>query len=438
MALPGIEREGTPRRKTRRPDVKDQETVELMLRLKRAGWSARRIARELRCSRNTVRRYLEQGGWRPASSPNRKAVLDGREDWLKQQFEQHDGNAEVVRQMLVQEHKLSVSLRTVERAVKPYRDDLKVQAVATVRFETAPGEQMQVDFGSKRVVIDGVETRVYIFVATLGYSRRCFIRFTRHERQSAWMQGIEAAFHHFGGVPRKVLVDNARALVTKHDPNTGEIEFNDKFHAFAKHWGFTPKACKPRRARTKGKVESNVKYAKRNCLAGHEFSSWEAMEGHGHWWMKNIADVREHGTTGEKPIERFQQAEREALAPIDGRVPFLQVRELQRIVHADACVVIDTNAYSVPWKYIRRHVSVIVAGGQVEVMHGGERIAVHAELPGNNRRSIERDHLAGIVASHPAQVQAGVDATQAVPPEEPEAELLRPLQEYEDFAGGSW
>ena len=116
-------------------------------------------------------------------------------------------NADVVRQDLAREHGIVVSLRTVERAVTPLRQAFRAEAQATVRFETPPGKQLQIDFGETRVMIDGVGVRVYFFVATLGHSRRCFVRAFRHERQSAWFDGMEAAFRHFGGVPQEVLSD---------------------------------------------------------------------------------------------------------------------------------------------------------------------------------------------------------------------------------------
>ena len=90
-------------------------------------------------------------------------------------------------------------------------------------------------------------------MATLGYSRRPHVRAFRHERQAAWFEGMESAFRTFGGVPAEVLLDNARALVERHDAATREVVFNAKLQAFAKHWGFRPRACAPYRARTKGK-----------------------------------------------------------------------------------------------------------------------------------------------------------------------------------------
>jgi transposase len=119
-----------------------------------------------------------------------------------------------------------------------------------------------------------------LFVATLGYSRRVFVRAFRHDRQSAWFDGIEAAFRHFGGVPREVLFDNAGALVDDHDAATREVSFNER-----------PRACAPYRARTKGKDERGVGYIKGNAIAGHPFISWAALEAHLGWWMREIAAI---------------------------------------------------------------------------------------------------------------------------------------------------
>ena len=122
------------------------------------------------------------------------------------------------------------------------------------------------------------------------------------------------------GRPHKI--DNPRPLVVDHDAETREVEFNDRFLAFAAYWGFRPgfrpRACAPYRARTKGKDERGVGYVKGNAIAGHRFESWAGMEAHLGWWQREIADWRRHGTTGE--------------------VPFGQLRDLTRTVHADCAV----------------------------------------------------------------------------------------------------
>ena len=127
--------------------------------------------------------------------------------------------------------------------------------------------------------IGGERVRVHLFVATLGYSRRLYVAVFRHERQSAWCDGIEGAFRHFGGVPRELLLDNARALVEHHDAQTREVRFNERFHAFCRYWGVLPRACAPYRARTKGKDERGVGYVKRNAIAGHRFESLGGVGG---------------------------------------------------------------------------------------------------------------------------------------------------------------
>src|SRR6266849_8937211 len=139
----------------RRQEMREPEEVVAMLRLHRLGWGSKRIAAQLGCSRNTVKRYLRMGGWRASRMPTRPQQLMGLEAWLAERFERHRGNADVVRQELVAEHGIAVSLRTVERAVKPLRQQWRAQALATVRFETPPGAQLQIDFGERTVIIGG-------------------------------------------------------------------------------------------------------------------------------------------------------------------------------------------------------------------------------------------------------------------------------------------
>jgi transposase len=200
-----------------------------------------------------VQHYISAGEWHGYRRRGRRTKLVGETAWLRERLIRHRGNADVVRQDLERERGITVTLRTLERAVAPFRRELAAEARATLRFETPPGKQLQIDFGQKRVPIGGVLVAVYVFVATLGYSRLLFVQPFRHERQSAWFAGLEAAFRHFGGVPRDVLLDNARALVDYHDPATREVRFNARLVAFARYWDFNPRACAPYRARTKGK-----------------------------------------------------------------------------------------------------------------------------------------------------------------------------------------
>jgi len=400
----------------------EPEAVAAMLRLHGLGWGSKRIARELGCSRVTVRRYLRQGRWEPYRSRAQSGRLVGLESWMRQSFLQHRGNADVVRQELQREHGVRLSIRTVQRAVSGFRRELLVLARATVRFETPPGKQLQVDFGETRVGIGEERPRVFLFVATLGYSRRPYVAAFLHERQTSWIAGIEGAFRHFGGIPEEVLLDNPRALVLHHDSHTRVVTFNPKFLAFARHWGFRPRACAPYRARTKGKDESGVGYVKRNAIAGRTFASWHALEAHLAQWQREIADVRIHGTTGEQPIERFLRDEASALRALNERPSFLAVRELSRRVQSDACVEIDTNAYSVPWRLIGETVRVEVTADHVRVFYAANEVARHSYCLARRQRILDRQHLLGIV---------GAASRQA-----PERALLRPLSEYA-LSGGA-
>ena len=276
---------------------------------------------------------------------------------------------------------------------------------ATIRFETLPGQQMQIDFGEKWVDIGGERVKVHLFTAVLGYSRRLFIKAFRSEVMASWFTGIEEAFWYFGGITEEILIDNPKSLVKKHDRKTRELELNEKFRFFSSYWGFRPIACAPSRARTKGKVENGVGYGKGNCIAGRRFSSWEEMEGHIERWMREVGDERIHDTTGEKPSSRFERDERCALSPLNGRAPFVQKREVMRKIHNDATVEVDRNRYSVPWKLVGQDVSVHIFDGEVVIFLLPDfiEIARQAECIGKRQRVIAKGHLEGIIRSRVSQ-----------------------------------
>lgn len=409
-----------------RKPMRMPEDVAAMKRLAELGWGKKRIARELGCSINTVRRYLRQGGWAPYKRPERSSRLDAHAPWIEEQFLQHRGNAAVVHQQLEHKHDVTISLRTVERAVAPLRQRLRAEAKATVRFETAPGRQLQADFGQCRVTIGGERVRVHLCVLTLGFSRRCFVQAWPCERQAQWLQTFESAFAYFGGVPEELLIDNPRALVIEHDARTREVTFNPTFTQFCKHWDITPRACAPYRARTKGKDERSVGYVKHNAIAGHQFDSWSALQTHLQWWMAHVADVRVHGTIGERPLDRFDRDEARALRPLDGRAPFALRRTLSRRVHSDCCVEVDTNQYSVPLQHIGNEVTVEIVGSELSVFFVSQRIAQHRVVLGKHQRIMDPRHLAGVIRLQRHAEQGSVE----------HAELLRPLSEYEAVAAG--
>ena len=225
--------------------------------------------------------------------------------------------------------------------------------------------------------IAGQPVKVYLMTAVLGYSRRLYCRAFLAQRQDDWLEGLEGAFRHFGGLTEQVLCDNASPLVTSHDRESGQVVWNPGFEAFCRDRGLTPKACRPRRARTKGKIERGVGYVKHNALAGRSFASFEELQRHLATWMVEVADRRIHGTTREQPAVRFERDERQALRPLPARPLAVRTRRLKRRVSADCFVDIDTIRYSVPYRHVRETVEVVVDQEQVEIWLRGTCIAQH-------------------------------------------------------------
>ena len=332
----------------------------------------------------------------------------------------------VVQELLAAQGK-KAGIRTVQRAVEQHRCEKRAAEVASVRFETAPGEQMQIDFGEKWVSIAGERVKVHLLAAVLGYSRRIYVRAFLSERQDDWFEGIAGAFRHFGGVTRTLLGDNPRALVSKTDWEAGTVTFNPRYLGFCRDWDVTPKACRPFRARTKGKVESGVKYVKRKALAGRKFETFAALEAHLAEWMLRV-DERVHGTTNEVPAVRFAQQEAAALRPLPALPVPVRERRLRRKVANDALVDVDTVRYSVPHQLVTESVEVAVGPLEVRVFWGSKLVATHARSTEPHAIVKDPAHYAGLLR-RPDAVPATAPADDAL------RALGRSLDEYAEVLG---
>jgi len=399
-------------------EVLDAREVQGIFGLLRRGWRVKAIARELGLARNTVRTWSRRDPAAPRPRTGRPLALVGHEDWLRSRFLAGVRNSDVLRQELT-DRGVQVSLRTVERFVSPLRSEALNEDRATLRFETEPGHQMQIDFGEKWIEVAGERVKAFVFVATLGYSRRTFARIYPTLRQRHWLEGLEAALRHFGGVPEECVVDNAKALVLRWEGD--RPRFHPEFEAFCRHWGMKARACRPYRARTKGKVERGVGYVKGNALGRISWPGWEALYGHLVWWMRDVADVRIHGTTGERPLDRFER-EREALLPIGNHPGYLRARRFTRKVTGDCRVEFETNRYSVPFQLVGRTVDMEVEGGELTVRWAGKVVAEHGIADGRYRDLPDPRHVEGLVRR----------TNQALQP----SELQRPLADYEAVVGG--
>jgi len=190
------------------------------------------------------------------------------------------------------------------RQVRPVVDD------PVVRFETPPGLQGQVDFAHFRLPWG----RRWALLVVLGYSRLLWLRFFRRQTMETLFAGLEQAFAYFEGVPRELLFDQMRSVIVNDERlRGGALVENAEFLRFANHWGFRARACRAYRAKTKGKVERPIRYVRENFFYGRSFLNDDDLNVQGLQWLEQVANVRVHGTTDERPIERFDREERVAL-----------------------------------------------------------------------------------------------------------------------------
>jgi transposase len=406
--------------------VLEGEVVTTIRELAGRGVGTKTIAQAVGVARNTVRRYLRDAVVPGVQRrPRARRLDDTARDEARALYQgAAEGNAVVVHRLL-RERDVLVSVRTIERAVADIRQAGRVEAVATVRFETPPGEQLQIDFGRKRVQVAGAVVQVFLLVAVLSYSRRLFVKAFLNERQDDWREGIAAAFRHFGGVPRTVLGDNARALVRDRDRATGTVTFHPAYLAFCRDWDTQPRACAPYRARTKGKTEAAVKYVKRNGLAGLTFDSFAALETYLTGWMA-LADERIHGTTHEAPRVRFLRDECDALRSLPVHALPRREQRLRRRVANDALVDVDTVRYSVPHRLVRETVDVEISEQMVRIFRGTTLIATHQRAHEPHARVIDPAHYDGLWRL----------AGPAAPSPAPLTTLGRSLDDYAALIGG--
>ena len=386
--------------------VVGQEQWEAIRDRSAAGQSVSAIARELGVDRKTVRNCLKRETWKPYNREvMRPRLLDAHWEWLCSRAPQVGFSARVLFQELRAQRGFTGCYEVVKVAVRPFRASASVAALTQMRFETAPGEQAQVDWGQVKVWLGGEPTRVHVFVMTLGYSRRGYAEGYLSERMDSLLSAHERAFEHFGGVCQTLLYDRMRTVTigtTEDDAGVRRAKLNATFQAFAGHWGFTIRLCRPYRAQTKGKVESGVKYIKRNFVPGRQFRDLEDFNAQLAAWQAEVADQRIHGTTHQRPIDRFAQ-EAKALMLLAGHHSFLQAMVRERVVAEDWLVAIEANRYSVPFRLIGKTVQVTREGGHWVIRHKGQIVAEHAMLGGRSQLSVLPEHGPGAIPRNQRQ-----------------------------------
>lgn len=408
---------------TREGAMINQDKWGAIVSLMAQGVKKKAIARTLGLHIQTVRNWAKKGNWKPFQRSDRGTKLDGHRDWATVRLPQIGYSAVILHEEL-KARGYTGSYQQVKRFVRPLREERDRLETATVRFETAPGQQAQVDWGTSWVPIAGVDVRIQFFMMVLGYSRRIFARATLDQKVPALLSCHEAAFEHFGGRTRDILYDNPKTIALERDGRL--VRLNPVFEDFARYWGYSPRLCWPYRARTKGKVESGVKYVKRNFLAGKSFESLEHLNRELIRWCVETADRRVHGTTHRIPAEAFAE---EVLVVTAGHLPYRLVDTPHRTVATDCLVTYETNRYSVPARLVGQTVEVVVTGSALSVYHRGERVAEHMLNPGRFQTVMEKAHYAELFKRRmapPAQKRSPVHPW-------PDVEE-RPLSVYEDLA----
>ena len=311
-----------------------EDTFVDILILHQQGFSIRKIARELGCSRNTVRKYIEQKRL-PSYTPRTPvpSKLEPFKDYLQQRIEaaKPDWIPAVVLLREIKARGYDGEIATLRNYLRPFKT---VTPEPVVRFETPAGKQLQIDF----TTIRHGKLTIKAFVATLGYSRATFVKFYTNERAEAWQDGLVCAFEYFGGVTQEVLCDNTKTIIIKRDAyGEGQHQWHDQMRQLSKEYGFQLKVCQPYRAKTKGKVERFNHYLKNSFLVplraelkqqGLELDVAIANGKIGAW-LQDIAHQRIHGTTKEKP-QILLDEERLSLQPLPRLVTDNQAQEQAR------------------------------------------------------------------------------------------------------------
>jgi len=384
------------------------------------------IARELDISKNTVRRALRQERHEPYQRiKSTKELLREFMPFMLERLPQLNFNATSLYRELKEKGYIGC-YTLVKDAVRPLRETYRQIESASIRFETPPGLQAQMDWGTKQVILGGRPIRIHIFVLVLSFSRACYVEFTLDEKLPTLIACHERAFRWFGGVPEEILYDNPKTIVL--DCGTANARMNPKFDDFCRYYGYTARLCRPYRAKTKGKVESGVKYVKRSFLPGQEFTSLEAANERVWHWVCNVADQRVHGTVYEKPAERFQ---RETLQPIASKPPYiLQACHLRKVA-ADCLISYQASRYSVPWRHVHHTVDIQDrSDGHLYIYHKGALLARHQKSAKKHQVVMDAEHYRGLLKrsaqQEPLPIRAALQAEVQV----------RNLQVYESLVAG--
>lgn len=394
-------------------------------RLARQGLSRTEIAQAMELDRKTVRKYLKAATGPPLPKQRRRrgSLLEPFQDYLTRRVAQGCTNGRVLlREIQAQGYQGRYTV--LKDFLRPLREQERWRA--EIRWEAPPGLYAQVDWGhfSARLP-DGSSIKLYAFVSTLVYSRAMYLEWTTRMDLATLLRCHEHAFEYLGGVPSYLVYDQLKTVVAEEDAK-GQVKFQPAFLDFAQYYGFTPKATPPRWPRGKGKVESGVKYVRRNFWQGVVvIQGLEDLNGQSRGWLDQVANTRVHGTTGRVPFEMLKE---EGLLLVAGKPPYPTQRPVLRPVSRDCLVSYRGCRYSVPAEWAGQSVWVRAVDEEKLVVTAQGRIIWEQPLEKVLKRTVLTDaHYASLRGRPRVKPAASYTPRMELPSLEVER---RPLAEY--------
>jgi transposase len=349
------------------------------------------IARQLNLHRQTVSQWEKRPRYEPrqpaAPARRRASKLEAFKPQIQRWLASYAYSATQLFSRLQEQGyagRYSI-LKDYVRQVRPPR----VEAFLTLQF--APGQCAQVDWGSwGSIRVGNTRRRLSFFALVLCHSRQLYVEFTLGQSQEQWLACHEHAFEYLGGVPAEVMVDNCKTAVLAHAPGVAPV-FNPTYADFARHYGFTIKACAPRRPQQKGRIENVVGYVKKNFLAGLELTDFAPLNPAARLWLETVANVRLHGETRRRPADLFAEEKAKLRAlPAAGYDAAL----IRPVRANNRCrVVVEANRYSVPPAYAGQLLTLKLYAGRLRLLAGDTLVAEHLRSY-ERRRDLEHpDHV---------------------------------------------
>jgi transposase len=394
-----------PGRRIKTVDVRE------ILRHLRKGQTNRAVERAIGINRKTVARYrawATEQGLLTGDLPSLRELQQLLDQTMPSSTPpQNESSVEPYREIVVKLRRQGVEIAAIRERLKErgytgsysavyrfVRNLEPLQPEVTVRVETKPGEEVQVDFGYAGRMVDtetGELRKTWAFVMTLSWSRHQYVEFVFDQKVGTWLRLHRNAFSFFGGAPERVVVDNLKAAIIRacwHEP-----EAQHAYRECAEHYGFLISPCLPRTPRHKGKVEQGgVHYVKRNFLGGREPTTITQANRDVRRWVHTTAGQRIHGTTKERPLVRFE-TEQATLRPLPPHPYDLAIWKQVKL-HRDCHIVFEKAYYSAPFRLVGQQLWVRGATQEVQIFTNDyQLVATHPRAHRPGQRLTKLDHL---------------------------------------------